>query len=151
MTDNSANQLDAWLALRDLDIDQAAAKFGLTSDQAIPNRQYGGLSGMCELRNPDAHAGAAFFQDDTFVLFYVEDLDDGLAALKPESLQRRFGKADAALPSRAGKRSRQHVYADQGIAYSSDGDTVEFLEVFAPTTLEEYRERFYQAPRRFTR
>lgn len=144
-------QLEAWLALRDLNIDQVAAMFGLTPEQAIPERRYGQVAGLREFSHPDAHAGAVLFRGDKFMLFYIEDLADELALITPAFLQRYLGGAGVTLRSRAGKRCRQHVYAERGIAYSACDDAINFLEIFPPTTLEEYRNTLYQEPSKFTR
>jgi hypothetical protein len=44
-----------------------------------------------------------------------------------------------------------YVYPSRGVAFSSDGHEVELLEIFAPTTLEDYRARIYEDPGAFVK
>ena len=39
-----------------------------------------------------------------------------------------------------------HVHAEQGVAYSADGDEVAFVEVFRPRSLAEYERDIYRDP-----
>lgn len=55
------------------------------------------------------------------------------------------------LRSRAGKTSNQYVYPERGFAYSETGDTLDFVEVFAPMSLDAYRDKIYEDPGAFTK
>lgn len=55
------------------------------------------------------------------------------------------------LRSRASKRAQLLIYASQGIAFSSQGEELDFLEAFAPCTQDEYEARYYRPPNLFIR
>jgi len=58
---------------------------------------------------------------------------------------------DDRLRSRAGKKSNQLVFAGEGFAASIHGDDVDFVELYAPCTLETYLSEVYREPGRFIR
>ncbi len=107
------------------------------------------LTGLTRFRNWDAHPGQVYFRDGQFVLFYVEDVSREV--LSPKWLREYLGKPAAVLPSRAGKDHQQYVYPQKGVAFSADADAVSFLEIFPPTSLEEYKSQFYWDPGAFTK
>lgn len=51
----------------------------------------------------------------------------------------------AVLRSRAGKDSLLYVYAEQGIAFSK-GKRIDFIELFSPTTQQQYEQAIYVEP-----
>ena len=118
--------LERWLALRNLSAEGAAAMLGVAPGQAEAGEHYGGLDDLTALSNPAVQPGTLYFRNGQFALFYIEDLDDDLATLTPASLRRYLGGEGEKLRSRAGKRCFQHVYAEQGIAFSACEDEVNF-------------------------
>ncbi|MBK9371209.1 MAG: hypothetical protein IPN01_33760 [Deltaproteobacteria bacterium] len=68
-----------------------------------------------------------------------------MAKLKPEELAARF-PPEATLQSRAFGANSLHVNASAGIAWSATSDEVALLELFHPTTVEQYKARFYEEP-----
>ena len=44
----------------------------------------------------------------------------------------------------AGKRAVLRVWPQRGVAFSKEGGGVDFIEVFEPTTLEDYEARIYE-------
>jgi hypothetical protein len=52
------------------------------------------------------------------------------------------------MRSRAGKHSTMHVWPERGLAASVDEEDgrLEFVEVFEPTSLEEYLDGIYEEP-----
>lgn len=44
-----------------------------------------------------------------------------------------------------------YAYPERGIAFATDGERVELLEVFRPTTLERYEAEIYRDPGEFIR
>jgi hypothetical protein len=50
------------------------------------------------------------------------------------------------LRSRQGKRAMIELDAQRGVAFSRDDDEVGFVEMFPPTTVEDYRERIWFDP-----
>jgi hypothetical protein len=137
--------LDGWTALRDLSLDEARERLGDEGEEG----RYEGMQGVRRLHNAEVHPGHFYFDGDRQVMLYV-----GPAALEgedPRALERALGGPGERLPSRAGKSSVMHVYADRGIAFSSDGHAVELLEIFAPTTFEDYRARIHEDPGTFVK
>jgi hypothetical protein len=151
MSSSSKELLERWLALRNTTQAEALAQLGPAPDEATTDDHYGSMHGLTALSAPVIQAGTIYFRDGQFVLFYIEDLDEELAQLTPKFLQRYLGGEGEKLRSRAGKRSWQHVYPERGVAFSACDDEVEFLEIFPPTTLEEYRRTLYQEPPQFVR
>ena len=139
------------MALRDLTQEEVVAALDLTPDRMNVGDHYGSLRGLTALSNPAVQPGTVYFLDNRFALFYIEDLADELSQLTPKSLQRHLGGEGEKLRSRAGKRCMQHVYPERGVAFSACDDEVNFLEIFPPTTLDEYRRTLYQEPPRFVR
>jgi mannose-6-phosphate isomerase-like protein (cupin superfamily) len=68
------------------------------------------------------------------------------AGLDLGSLLESLGEPDARLRSRAGRRFTDHVWADRGVAVSTDGNEIAFLEVFPPRSLERYEREIYEDP-----
>ena len=136
--------LDRWMALRGLTLDQARARLGVHGE---PDVRYERLRPVWRLHNPDVHPGHFYFDGNRQVMQYVGAA--GLEGVDPDELERRLGGPGELLRSRAGKSSVMHVYADRGAAFSSDGHEVELLELFPPTTFEDYRTRIYEDPGAF--
>ena len=136
--------LDGWIALRELTLDQARRRLGVEGE---PGVRYERLRPVRRLHNPAVHPGHFYFDGDQQVMQYVGAA--ALADVDPDELERRLGGPGELLRSRAGKSSVMHVYADRGVAFSSDGHEVELLELFPPTTFEDYRTRIYEDPGAF--
>jgi hypothetical protein len=135
--------LDGWIGLRDLSLREARERLGTDGEVG----RYERLKPVTRLHNPDVHPGHFYFDGDRQVMLYV-----GPAALEgvdPDELERALGGPGELLDSRAGKSSSLHVYPERGVAFSSDGHEVELLEIFAPTTLGDYRARIYEDPGTF--
>ena len=66
-------------------------------------------------------------------------------------LERELGAPAATLRSNTGADSQLRVHPERGVAYATDGSTVEILEVFAPMPIERYRSEFYEDPGEFIR
>jgi hypothetical protein len=137
--------LDGWLALRELSLEEARSRLRVPGEEG----RYEGLHGVRRLHNPDVHPGHFYFDGDRQVMLYVGRR--ALADEDPAALAGALGGPGEELPSRAGKSSVMHVYPSRGVAFSSDGHAVELLEIFAPTTLDEYRARVWQDPGTFVK
>jgi hypothetical protein len=68
------------------------------------------------------------------------------SALAADLRQRR---GPARRRGRSSTTANQYVQAERGVAYSEDGDEVEFVEVFPPRSLEAYLEDIYRDPGEF--
>jgi hypothetical protein len=133
-------------AVRGLSRDEVAQRFGI--EEVVEDVRYEGLEDVDRL-DADALPGHFFFRGDEQVMLYVPQ--HALEDAHPQALEAEFGEPAAALRSRAGDRSDLLVYPDRGIAFSTNGDRVDLLEIFPPTTLERYKAEIYRDPGEFIR
>ena len=61
----------------------------------------------------------------------------------------RVGDEAPTLRSAAGKRARVHVRAEEGLAVADEGGRVRYVEIFPPTTFEDYRSRIHRPAPKF--
>jgi hypothetical protein len=109
--------------------------------------RYERLRPVARVRAPEVWPGYFYFDGDRQVMLYAGEPDGA----DPDALAARLGPDAAELRSRAGKRAVLHVWPRQGVAFSEEGGEVDFLEVFEPTTLEDYESRIYADPGPFIR
>lgn len=133
--------LDALKALLGLDQKTFVERYGIQPAQIRPDLRYQGLTGVTEIYNPGVSPARFFFREGKLALVYLSD-GGTLSALDPSSLKAKLGGEGATLRSRAGKTSMMHVYPEQGVAVSM-GKKVEFVELFSPRSLDEYRHSIY--------
>jgi hypothetical protein len=139
-------ELDELLALRDLDRDGVRRRFGAVD--VADDVAYEQLRPV-DCLSPQEFEGHFYFRGDHQVMLYV-----GRAALAGADLaavKAELGDPEAKLASRAGSESAFWVYPQRGVAFSTDGSSVELLEVFPPTTLERYKSEIYEDPGEFIR
>jgi len=92
-----------------------------------------------------------FFRDNELMLIYISD-----SALT-QQLWAEFKEAgNAGMPaerlrSRAGKTSNQNIFPEQGFTVSMHHDEVDFIEIYAPQSLDEYVANIYREPGLFKR
>lgn len=134
------------LALRELTLDEVEDQLGIAADKVESGLRYEGMSDLTLAHDAAAHPGYFYFRDGQPVMVYVEDTD-----LDAESLRAELGEPEATLRSRAGKGYAHRVFPGRGIAYSSKGNDVAFVEVFPPVSLEQYEREVYEDPGEFTR
>jgi hypothetical protein len=141
--------LDQLLALRELSRDDLRERFGIGDENVTPGVGYGRLIGLDRLDNQAAFPGYFFFRGPEQVLLYLGR--GPLADADPGELERELGAPAATLRSRTGADSELRVHPERGVAYATDGSSVEILEVFPRTTLERYRAEIYEDPGEFIR
>lgn len=138
------------IVLRDLDRDEVMRRFAMGPEHVAEDRVYEGLRGVTHLHNP-ATSPAHFYADGPrVVLVYVADpaaLGDATAA----TLTAALGGPGHVLRSRQCKHCVLHVYPERGVAFSAEDDEVGFVELFAPTTLADYRRTVYREPPAFVK
>jgi len=120
-----------------------------TTAAPVGDDEYGQMTDLTSLEVSEPFSGTLYFQDGVVTLVLVSERR--LARTSPADLSGLYGEGAARLRSRAGKRAHLWVWADQGIACSVQDETVHFLEVFPPCSLDEYKTRIYREPPRFTR
>ena len=74
-----------------------------------------------------------------------------LAGVTRSELEECAGTQPTLLRSRAGKEYVHYSHPEQGIAYSSEGDKVRFVEIFRPRSLNAYKAEIYRDPGPFIR
>jgi hypothetical protein len=102
---------------------------------------YGAMRGLEMLDTPD---GILFFRDGELVVAHVPD-----PSLSSDELARFTADDVPRLRSRAGKHASVHVRADEGLAVTEEDGRVRFVEVFPPTTFDDYRDRIHTPPPKF--
>lgn len=115
----------------------------------VPEDEYGQMNNLTSIENPEVFPGTLYLRNGSVVLVRLHR--EAMAAVSPAELRASFGGEAVRLRSRAGKQAHLWVWADQGVACSVRGETVHFLEVFAPCSQSEYEARIYREPPRFIR
>lgn len=151
MNQQAIEIINKWFSWRELTLDQMYAQLGAVNTSKKENASYGNLKNLTALENEDSYPGLLFYKDNRFVLSYVDEMYEELEGWDPQALLAHWGEPDAILRSRAGKRFRQHVFASQGITIATDGQSIAFLEIYEPMSLENYETQFYIKPKSFTR
>ena len=144
MTRVAGYELEELLALRELTRDQLQERFGIDEGGVDADVAYERLGGVDALYDPSAFPGHFFVRGDDLVMIYIPRT--ALADTDLAELRRALGEPAATLSSRTGEDSSLLVYPDQGVAFATDGEHVEIVEVFPPTTLDDYRTRTYKEP-----
>ncbi len=140
-------------------IDSARAFLGLTLKEArnalgkdvqqVAGDQYGQMQDVISLESTKVFPGVLYVKDGEVRLVRVDN--HGLQGVTRTALCSKMGDDFVRLPSRAGKRAGLLLYASQGVAFSCQGEELDFLEVFGPCTQREYEDRYYRRPAAFLR
>jgi hypothetical protein len=129
-------------ALRDVSLPDLRERLGGVEGQ--PDARYGRMDGLELLHAPGAHPAIFFFRDGRLVVAHLPDPD--LAAGELDEL---LGEDPPRLRSRAGKHAWALVRAEEGLAVTEEDGQVRYVEVFPPTTFEDYRDRIHTPPPHF--
>ena len=141
MTTVAGYELTDLLALRELRRDELQERFpGLETDRHV---RYEGIEHVDRL-DSEEFPGHFFFRGDNLAMLYIprsalRDADLG-------ELRRELGEPAATLSSRTGEDSTLLVYPERGVAFATDGEKVEILEIFPPTTRKAYMAAIYNPP-----
>jgi hypothetical protein len=120
-------------------------------EATLEEEEYIWSEGLSCLYDEETFAGHLYFRDGRLALIYIEYPGNLYHELTPEALSAALGAPAVQLQSRAGDQHIQHIYPEQGIAYSADPEEVSFIEIFTPTTLDDYRAQYYMEPPEFKR
>lgn len=131
-----------------LGLEEARAALGADA-RPVPGDEYGRMEHVTSIEDQRVFPGTVYIKDDTVELVRVSR--EGLSECTTVDLRDQFGVDAVPLRSRAGKRATMWVHAEEGIAYSAQGSSIDFLEVFRPCTQREYETRIYRKPDRFIR
>lgn len=132
---------DALKALLGMELPTFVTRYGIKPGQIRTNVSYEGLKPVTAVHNPTVSPAHFYFRGDKLVLIYIGQAE-ALASLSSQQLWAQLGGRGRELQSRAGKTSNLHVYASQGFAVSV-GDAVDFYELFAPSSDDEYIRDIY--------
>ena len=146
-----STRIETWKSYLGLTPEEICARLGLKSLKINHEERYGNLSGMDELWKTGKTPGHFYFAHGGCALIYIEDVGGELDDIQLKDLQALLGEAESSLGSRAGKTNHTYVYPDQGLAFSASRSAVDYLEIFSPTTLEDYQSRYYTKPSPFVR
>jgi hypothetical protein len=117
---------------------------GATAEAVEMGYSYQSMGGLCVLESPKHRDTRFFFNGDAVVMVALAE-----PSIDANELRQRMGDGVVELRSRQGKRSMIEVDAAIGLAFSSDDDDVGFVEVFPPTTADDYRARIWFEPPAF--
>jgi len=146
-----SNTLEKWMTLRNLSMTEIQENFAV-SESHIQSASYQKLSDLVSFRNTVTQPGIFFFRDGRFAMLYVSGSTPEVKQLTLQILKDYLGEPNAVLRSRAGRHNRLHVHPSKGIAFSTGYDnTVDFVEIFLPISLEEYQTQIYEEPSKFIR
>ncbi|MFT3773293.1 MAG: hypothetical protein QM820_48560 [Minicystis sp.] len=137
--------VDRWLSFRDLSQTQIMTRIGADARHVRRGVKYQRLTNLIEVRNEKADPAFFHFRDDKLVLLYVSG-KEALGALRAPALYAQLGGRGVELASRSCHSCVLHVYPQKGVAFSSEGDDLNFVEVFPPTTIEAYQAEVYIEP-----
>jgi len=112
--------------------------------------RYEGLEGVEQVYNKEKFAGRVYGRDGRVEVIYVPG-GSALADTTVKELSSGMKGKGKEMRSRAGKEFTHVVYAEEGLAFSAEGDELGFVEVFRPRPLKQYLEDIYRDPGPFTR
>lgn len=138
--------LAALAELRELSAEEVRRRFDVRPEGTEERVQYRHEDGVTALHNRERLPGTHFFfRDGALVAIYIAA---GLVldGLRPAELTAELGEPAAVLPSRTGHGHLQRVYPDHGVAFADAGSALAALELFPPTTLEDYLDRLWVDP-----
>ncbi len=142
--------LGRWLELLDLSEDDVIARYNPESRAVESPVGYMQFTPATRIQTPDGHF---YFRDGKLALLYVSDwaLEQSGGDFTRDGLLKALGAPGEVLQSRAGRANKQYVYPALGLAFSASAETVDFIEFFPPTRLENYKQMFYGEPPQFRR
>ena len=140
----AGHELGDLLTLRELSRAEVRERFDIPDSGVDRNVAYERITGVDRLHEPGAFPGHFYFRGDELAMIYVPRT--ALADTDLGALRAALGEPSATLSSRTGEDSSLLVYPERGIAFATDGERVEIVEIFPPTTLDEYRTQIYKEP-----
>jgi hypothetical protein len=140
-----AFDLDGCRAMLQLSEDQVRERLDGEGSETRRDLRYEGLEHVTQYYNPRVFPGRVYVRDGRVQMVYVPS-GPALKGLTTDQLEKQLGGKATELRSRAGKSSVQTVRPQEGVAYSSEGDEVQFVEVFSPRTLDAYKSDIYRDP-----
>ena len=137
--------------MRSFNFDDAQARFDFADFEIEKNVGYERLKNLTSVADKAGEIPTLFFRGKRQVLMYLNAEMLAARKLTPEDFYQKFGGKFVELRSRAGKTHKQIVYPAQGVAFSTDGASLDFLEIFPPTTIAKYKREIYRTVPAFTK
>lgn len=129
--------------LRNLTFAEIKERYKIKDAHIEQDATYQKLSGLTAAYNPDVLPVRFFLRNDAVVLIYSSD-EKVVDTLDAGEIITHYGDGDKNyLRSRAGKRSNLMIYPEEGLAVAIEGKEVQFIEIFQPATLEQYKKEIY--------
>jgi hypothetical protein len=125
-----------------LSFDQFVAAYKISDGEVTRNVAYEGIVPADRIDLPEG--GFLFFQGGDPKVIY---LPEGDVAQRIWLEFKRSADANSpceTLRSRAGKTSNQLVFAGSGLTASVHGESVDFIEIYPPQSLERYLKDVYR-------
>jgi hypothetical protein len=122
---------------------EIASIVGATSDDFATDLQYKKLRPVSLLHLQEKDPAYFYFQESKLVMVYLER-----PHLSHSEMQSAFGAPDDEnwLASPAGKVSNLFIYPQIGISFSSDGEQLDFIEIYEEMSREDYLKKIYVDP-----
>ena len=140
---SKSSDFDHYRSFTRLSFSQASARFSIAHDDVNSDRRYGKQAGLSMIELAGDAPCHLYYQDERFALLYISG---SAVKLSVSDLQKAFGAKAERLRSRAGKVFSHHVAAEQGVAWSDNGQEIAFIEIFEPTSFEAWKAQWYQEP-----
>jgi len=105
---------------------------------------YQSLEDLSVVRSKKYDNARFYFNGPDLVMIAVSE-----PSISAADIRSMMGDDVVELRSRQGKSAMIQVDAAAGLAFSSDDDEVGFLEIFPPTTADDYRQQIYWEPPAF--
>lgn len=132
----------------DLSYEQFLAQNNVRASQIEEDVSYEKVTGVArvELGNGQFF----FFKDGKLKVIYTSD-EVVASKLWNEFLANADNTPEQVARSRAGKTSNQLIFAGHGITASTTRGEVDFIEIYAPCSLQNYLENIYRDVPKFIR
>ena len=141
-----SDDLEQLLALTAMDRAAALNAVGARAGDVEDGYSYQSMSGLSVLDLPKRFGARVFFDGDAVAIVSIPD-----PSIAPDAIRALMGDDVVELRSRQGKRAMIELDAARGLAFSSDDDEVGFIEMFPPTTADDYRDAHLVRAPAFTR
>lgn len=134
--------LESLLKFRNYTFSSLKKEFDIQESDIITEVEYLKLKDLTVIDKEGILPGSFYFSGENLTMIYIED-PNILSTLSVEEILETCGEGEV-LRSRAGKTSIMHVYPEQGFALSTSGKSLDFMEVFPPTSIENYKRKVYK-------
>jgi hypothetical protein len=140
----SSKDLTQLLDMRSLDRAGVIAACDASADDVDDGYSYQSMQDLSVLRPKRLHDSRIYFDGDAVVMIALSE-----PSISATVIRDAMSSDVVELRSRQGKKAMIEVDAGAGLAFSRDDDEIGFLEIFPPTTIDDYRTRIWKEPPAF--